>query len=170
MPQFDTTFFSSQIFWTIISFVVLYVVLGKWILPRIANTLNQRTQLIKDEIDAARHQREEVEEIKLDYAEKLAHIDDEAKKLFEESERRIIERRGKLMDEWKVEMERKTRDFHEEAEAARLKAISDIRAQSADLIVDAAEKVIHQRIDKREAQIALEEAIEALEKKPEKRG
>jgi len=163
MPQFDTTFFSSQIFWTIISFVVLYVVLGRWILPRIAANLQQRTNLIKAEIEDARQQREEVEEIKLDYAEKLSHIDDEAKKLFDESEKRIVERRGQLMDEWKEEMERKTRDFHDEAEAARLKAIKDIRAQSADLVIDAAEKVIHQRIDNREAQKALEEAIEELE-------
>lgn len=162
MPQFDTTFFSSQIFWTIISFVVLYVVLGRWILPRIAANLQQRTNLIKAEIEDARHQREEVEELKLDYAEKLSHIDDEAKKLFDESEKRIIERRGQLMDEWKEEMERKTRDFHAEAEAARLKAIREIRAQSADLVIDAAEKVIHQRIDKREAQKMLEESIDDL--------
>jgi len=164
MPQFDTTFFSSQIFWTIISFVVLYLVLGKWILPRIAAILNQRTQAIKSEIDEARQQREEVEEIKLDYADKLSHIDDEAKKLFDESEKRIIERRGQLMDEWKDEMERKKRDFHEEAEVARQQAIRDIRAQSADLIVDAAEKVIHQRIDNREAQRALEESIAEIDK------
>jgi len=164
MPQFDTTFFSSQIFWTIVSFIVLYVVLGKWILPRIANTLNQRTELIKGEIESARHQREEVEELKLDYAEKLAHIDDEAKKLFDESEKRVVERRKQLMDEWKDEMERKKRDFHEEAEVARQKAIRDIRAQSAELVVDAAEKVIHQRIDNREAQKALEDSIAELEK------
>lgn len=169
MPQFDTTFFSSQIFWTIISFVVLYVVLGRWILPRIAANLQQRTNLIKAEIEDARHQREEVEEIKLDYAEKLSHIDDEAKKLFDESEKRIVERRGQLMDEWKDEMERKKRDFHEEAEVARQQAIRDIRSQSADLIVDAAEKVIHQRIDNREAQRALEESIQELEKVPAKK-
>jgi len=170
MPQFDTTFFSSQIFWTIISFVLLYVVLGRWLLPRIATILQQRTNLIKAEIDEARQQREEVEEIKLDYAEKLSNIDSEAKKLFDESEKRIVERRSQLMGEWKDEMERKKQDFREEAEVARQQAIRDIRAQSSDLIVEAAEKVIHQRLDKSQAQQVLEEAIEDLEKHPIKKG
>jgi len=46
---------------------------------------------------------------------------------------------------------------------ARQKAIRDIRAQTADLDVEAAEKVIHQRIDNGEAQRALEESIDELE-------
>lgn len=164
MPQFDTTFFSSQIFWTIISFVVLYLVLGRWILPRITAILNQRTEAIKSEIEDARQQREEVEELKLDYAEKLAAIDEEAKKIFDASEKRVQERRKQLMDEWNEEMERKKRDFHEEAEVARQKAINDIRSQSADLVVEAAEKVIHQRLDEADAKKILEETIEDMAK------
>ncbi|PIP03181.1 MAG: hypothetical protein COW18_09210 [Zetaproteobacteria bacterium CG12_big_fil_rev_8_21_14_0_65_54_13] len=147
----------------IISFIVLYVVLGRWVLPRIAAILKKRTQLIEDEIAQARSQREELNSLKLDYVEKISHIDEEAKKMFDASEKRIIEKRNQIMGDWKKEMERKKRDFHEETEVARQMAIRDIRARSADLVIDAAEKVIHQRIDKREAQIALEEAIEALE-------
>ena len=165
MPQFDTAFFSSQIFWTIVSFTILFLVLSRWVLPRISAILQKRTDLIKQEIEEARQQREEVEDIKLDYVEKLSSIDDEAKKLFDESEKRIIERRSQLMGEWKDEMERKKLDFREEAEVARENAIRDIRSQSADLIVEAAEKVIHQRLDDRQAQKILEETIDELEKK-----
>ena len=164
MPQFDTTFFSSQIFWTIISFVVLYVVLGRWILPRIAAILQARTRLIEEEIAEAQRKHEEVEELKIDYADKLAAIDGEAKKMFDESEKRVIERREQLMAEWKEEMERKKRDFHEETEVARQMAIRDIRAQSADLITAATEQLIHQKVDESDVQKMLEESIEELEK------
>ncbi|OIO68589.1 MAG: ATP synthase F0 subunit B [Zetaproteobacteria bacterium CG1_02_53_45] len=169
MPQFDTTFFSSQIFWTIISFIVLFVVLGRWILPRIAAILQERTQLIEEEIAQTRKKQQEIDEIKLDYADKLSNLDDEAKKMFDASEKRIIERREQLMGEWKAEMERKKRDFHEETEIARQMAIRDIRNQSADLIVEAAEKVLHRHIDDHQAQQALEEAIADMEKDSSKK-
>jgi len=166
MPQFDTTFFSSQIFWTLVSFLVLFLVLTRWILPRIAAIIQKRTELIEDEIAQARSNREELEGLKLDYAEKISNIDVEAKKMFDDSEKRIIERRNQMMGEWKEEMERKKRDFYEETEVARQMAIRDIRSRSADLIVDVAEQVIHQKVDESEAQKMLEESIAELEKTP----
>ncbi|MES0371205.1 MAG: F0F1 ATP synthase subunit B [Mariprofundaceae bacterium] len=165
MPQFDTTFFSSQIFWTIISFIILFVVLNRWILPRVAEIIQKRTRLIEEEIEETHRKREEVECLKHDYATKLSEIDQEVKKMFDESEKRIIEKRNQVMGEWKDEMERKKRDFLEDAEVTRRKAIKDIRSQSADLVVAAAEQVIHERIDKAEAQKALDESIDQLEKK-----
>ena len=165
MPQFDTTFFSSQIFWTIISFIILFVVLSRWILPRIAAIIQERTRLIEEEIEEAHRKRREMENLKNEYSTKLSEIDQEAKKMFDESEKRIIEKRNQVMDEWKEEMERKKRDFLEDAKVTRQKAIQDIRSQSADLIVAAAEQVIHQRVNKAEAQKALDESIDQLEKK-----
>ncbi|MDX8403320.1 MAG: F0F1 ATP synthase subunit B [Mariprofundaceae bacterium] len=165
MPQFDTTFFSSQIFWTIISFIILFVVLSRWVLPRIAAIIQKRTRLIEEEIEEAHKKRKEMESLKNDYATKLSEIDQEIKKMFDESEKRIVEKRNQMMGEWKDEMERKKRDFLEDAEVTRRKAIKDIRSQSADLVVTAAEQVIHERIGKAEAQKALDKSIEQLEKK-----
>jgi len=164
MPQFDTTFFSSQIFWTILSFIILYFVLGRWVLPRIAAILQKRTRLIEEEIAEARRQREELSELKLDYAEKISNINEEAKKMFDASEKRMVEKRNQMMGEWKEEMERKKRDFHEEAEVARQMAIRDVRSQSADLIVDVAEQIIHQKMDESDARKILEENINDLER------
>jgi F-type H+-transporting ATPase subunit b len=165
MPQFDTTFFSSQIFWTIVSFVMLFVALSRWVLPRIAEAINARTRLIEEEIAEAHREREEMETLKIEYTIKLSEIDQEAKKMFDESEKRIVEKRNQVMNGWKEEMERNKRDFLEDAEAIRRQAIKDIRNQSADLIVTAAEQVIHQRVSKSEAQKALKDSIDELEKK-----
>ena len=163
MPQFDTSFFASQVFWTILSFIVLFVALDRFVLPRIADILKKRTQLIEAEIEEAHRKREEMEQLKSEYATKLSEIDQEAKKMFDESEKRIVEKRNQLMGEWKVEMERNKRDFLEDAEVTRKQAIRDIRNQSADLVIAAAEQVIHERVGKTEAQKALDESIEELE-------
>jgi len=164
MPQFDTTFFESQIFWTIISFIILYVVLDKFVLPRIANILKKRTQLIEEEIEAAHRQREEAEQLKSDYNHMIEEIDSETKKMFEESEKRLTEERNRMMSEWNAEMERKKRDFLEDAEATQRKAIKEIREQSADLVIAATEQVLHERIGKSDANKAIEESIAELDK------
>ena len=165
MPQFDTTFFESQIFWTIVSFIILFVALDRFVLPRIANILKKRTQLIEDEIAEAHRKNEESEQLKSEYTTKLSEIDQEAKKMFDESEKRIVERRNELMGEWKTEMEKRKRTFLEEAEVTRQQAIRDIRSQSADLVIAATEQVLHERLSEKEAKKALDESIEQLEQK-----
>jgi len=165
MPQFDTTFFSAEVLWTVISFALLFIVLTRWILPRIASILMQRTEVIHDEISAARKQHQQADSLKSDYESKLANIEQETQIMFHESEQRMIERRKQLMDEWKAEMERKKKAFKEDATVMREQAVRDVRLQSADLIVAATEQLIHQKVGGDEAQKVLDEAIDALEKK-----
>ena len=105
-----------------------------------------------------------METLKIEYTTRLSEIDQEAKKMFDESEKRIVEKRNQVMSEWKEEMERNKRDFLEDAEVTRRQAIKDIRNQSAELVVAAAEQVIHKRVDKSEAQKALDASIDQLEK------
>ncbi|MDT8376163.1 MAG: F0F1 ATP synthase subunit B [Mariprofundaceae bacterium] len=165
MPQFEPAFFSSQIFWTIVSFIVLFIVLSHWVLPRIAAILQQRTHLIEEEIAQAHRKREEMEGLKREYETRLSDIDQEAKKIFDASEKRIVEQHNRMMGEWKAEMEKRKRDFLEDAEITRRQAIREIRKQSAELIITATEQLIHQKVDSFEARKALQESIVQLEKR-----
>ncbi len=61
MPQLDTTFWFSQIFWLIITFSILLVLLSKFILPKISANLETRKSRIQENISAAEKQREESE-------------------------------------------------------------------------------------------------------------
>lgn len=54
MPQFDFTQFSSQIFWLLLCFAVLYYFASKIILPRIHEILSDRRNLIsQNDADSA---------------------------------------------------------------------------------------------------------------------
>ena len=61
MPQLNTEFWISQIFWLTITFGVLYIVLSKLILPKISLNLELRKSQIQDNIEAAEKQRENSE-------------------------------------------------------------------------------------------------------------
>ena len=53
MPQLDPEFWVSQIFWLTITFGTLFLVLSKFILPRISKNLEQRRLQILENIETA---------------------------------------------------------------------------------------------------------------------
>ncbi len=53
MPQLDFSTFPNQIFWLLVTLVVIYFVLAKIALPRIAAVLNERQGTITNDIAAA---------------------------------------------------------------------------------------------------------------------
>ena len=67
MPQLNPEFWISQIFWLIISFGVLFVILSKFILPKIRNNIELRKSQILDNIETAEKQKVESENKLKDY-------------------------------------------------------------------------------------------------------
>ena len=61
MPQLDPEFWVSQIFWLSLTFGILYIVLSKFILPKISANLELRRSQIQENIKAAEKQREDSE-------------------------------------------------------------------------------------------------------------
>ena len=61
LPQFDFSTWSSQIFWLVVTFGLLYFVLAQFILPRIREGLTERGDRIADDLDAASRMQKEAE-------------------------------------------------------------------------------------------------------------
>ena len=53
MPQLDPKYWSSQAFWLILVFTILYFSISKFYLPKIKNNLDDRENRIKDDIEDA---------------------------------------------------------------------------------------------------------------------
>jgi len=69
---FDPTYFPSQIFWLLLSFFTLYFLLSRIFLPRISETLEERSSRIADDLDAASRMQREAEEAEKAYAQALS--------------------------------------------------------------------------------------------------
>ncbi len=90
MPQLDPEFWVSQIFWLIITFGILYIVLSKFILPKISSNLELRKSQIQENIETAEKQRE-ISEVKLkEYDEIILKSKLEAKNIFKNAREKII--------------------------------------------------------------------------------
>ena len=90
MPQLNPEFWISQIFWLTLVFGTLYVLLSKFILPKISNNLETRKSQIVENIEAADKQRKESEQKIKDYEKIINEAKIEAKNIFNQAREKIL--------------------------------------------------------------------------------
>lgn len=164
MPQFESHFFSSLIFWEVVSFGILLFVLYKFAFPGIVSVLEEREKKIKDSLDQAERHRSEAERRLKEYEAKLAGASREAEVVLAAAK----ERAQRLMEENEqrltAEAERIKGDATREIDHERRKAIQDIRSQTTELALMVAEKVVQRSLTDADHRRLADEALDALSK------
>ncbi|MBD0305681.1 MAG: F0F1 ATP synthase subunit B [Nitrospiraceae bacterium] len=162
MPQFETHFFSSLIFWEIVSFAILLWVLYKYAFPPILETLESRERKIRESLEQAERHRVEAERKMQEYETKMAAASREAEAVLAQAK----ERAQRLLDENEqrlvAEAERIKMDATREIEHERRRAIQEIRTQTADLALLVAEKVIERSLTDADHRRMADEALAAV--------
>ena len=90
MPQLNPEFWVSQIFWLTLTFGVLYLVLSKFILPKISANLESRKSQILENIEAAEKQREDSQTKQKEFDEIILKSKHEAKTIFNQSREKAL--------------------------------------------------------------------------------
>ena len=164
MPQFESSFFSSLIFWEILSFGILFFVLYKFAFPGILSVLEEREKKIKDSLDQAERHRAESERALKTYEAKLSAAAKEAEAILAAAQ----ERAQRLLDEneqrMSTEAERIKGEAMREIDHERRKAIQDIRNQTTELALMVAEKVVQRSLTDADHRKFADEALSALSK------
>ena len=78
MPQLDVQTYASQIFWLIVSFIVLYFLVAKVAMPRISEVLEERQERIEDDLDKAETLKKEAYLVKIEYEKALSSAREKA--------------------------------------------------------------------------------------------
>ncbi len=166
MPQFDTQFFSSLIFWEVISFGILLWVLSKFALPPILEGLETRERKIRDSIDQAEQSRTSADQRLQEYEAKLRSAAQEAEAILTEarnkSQRMLEENEQRL----RTESERIKAETTQEIERERRKALQDIRGEAANLALLVAEKVLVRSLSDDDNRRLAQEALQAVSADP----
>lgn len=74
----------SLVFWVLIAFVVVLYMLAKRVFPRLQETLADREQRIKEDLEKAERTRQEAERILEDYKSRVAQAREEANRIADE--------------------------------------------------------------------------------------
>lgn len=166
MPQFDTTYLESQVFWTIVSFFILFYLLNRWVLPPIQTMLKQRAAMIESDFKMAALSREEAEAFKREYAAKLEKAQIEVDKVMAEAKVEISQRHEQAMRDIEARIQRKKDMFIMDQQQLLKQNLQEMKIKSAELILLAAEQLVHHHFSDADAQHELEDIVNQLESKP----
>ena len=117
MPQLNPEFWVSQIFWLTLTFGFLFIILSKFILPKISNNLELRKSQILENIETAEKQKIESENKIKEYETLINNSKNEARNYFNEARKKIIQdidkKREKIEDEINQEMQNAEKEIIE---------------------------------------------------------
>ncbi|MEM6587450.1 MAG: F0F1 ATP synthase subunit B' [Pseudomonadota bacterium] len=133
MPQLCTEWFGNQIFWLVITLVVIYIVLAKIALPRIAAVLAERSGTITNDLAAAEDLKAKAVEAEAAYQKALTDARAEAQTIIAKTKAEIKAELDKATDKADAEIAAKAA----EGEAA----IAEIKANALESVKDVAKAV-----------------------------
>ena len=141
LPQFDFAFWPGQIVWLLITFVVLYVVLARVLLPRVRTTLVDRDAKITGDMDAARRLRDEADAqaraTHADLAEARARAQKTAADAKARSQAEAAARQGEL----ETQLDAKLAAAESRIRQSREAAMAQVRGVAADTAATIAERL-----------------------------
>ena len=147
MPQLNPEFWISQIFWLTITFGILYLVLSKFILPKISSNLELRKSKIQENIEAAEKQRES-SEIKLkEYDEIILKSKIEAKNIFKNAREKTIKDINSKKEILDKQIDDEISNAEQEIEALRKVAAEKINKIAIETSSDLLKKLIGTEIN-----------------------
>ena len=138
MPQLNPEFWVSQIFWLILTFGFLFVILSKFILPKISNNLELRKSQILENIETAEKQKIESENKIKEYETLINKSKNEARNYFNEARKKIIQdidkKREKIEEEISLEIRNAEKEIVELKKSSPEKINKIATETSAQLI------------------------------------
>ena len=89
MPQLDPTYWASQAFWLILIFSLLYLTLSKMFIPKIKESIDNRDNKIKDDLDEAQKLKTMAEQKLKEYETTIEEAKKEVQKITFESKNKL---------------------------------------------------------------------------------
>lgn len=133
LPQFDTTTFTSQLFWLMIAFAILYVFFANKTLPTISAIIKNRKDTIKNDLHAADEISEDVDKIKSEYEQAMSNAYNDARDVTLEIETSVRDQATSQSDEFKEKSRIAIQDLEKKAEQAKEKIKKDLEIVASDI-------------------------------------
>jgi F-type H+-transporting ATPase subunit b len=125
MPQLDPKYWASQAFWLVIVFTVLYFLISTLFIPKIRNSLENRNNKIKNDLDEAKNLKDLSEKKHNEYNFVIENAKKEVQKI-------IFENKNKL----NIDIQKKKKAFESEINLEIEKAQKEITALKNSSIKD----------------------------------
>lgn len=155
---------TSTVFWSVIVFVILIVILWRFVLKPVNKMMIKRQEEIQEAVNNADKQRQEAQEfiegqkLQLEAAKKEARqiIEDSkvaARKVKEEIEEKAVEKSRTILD-----------SALEEIRAERDRSVVAVKNQIIEIAMDATERIIGKSLSEEEHKKLIEESLKEVQR------
>lgn len=147
MPQFEPTWFASQIFWLVVVFFVLYRLLKGQVIPKVAAILAERESRIQGDLDLAKQRRDELEAMQTAYEAGLAKARAEAQDQLRAAQARMAEKQAAALDDVSKEIAVQAAAAEQRIASEKAAAMADLRSVAVEVATAAAGRLSSGSID-----------------------
>ena len=155
MPQLEVSTFISQIFWLIVCFSILYYLLSKKALPRVAEVLEARADRIRADLDEAQRQKKEAEDALARYEQVLADARNKAQAQVAEIQAKLQADAADAQAKLDEKLAKQVAEAEGRIAKARADALKDLDDAAITTAQAAAERLAGIKVTETDAKAAL---------------
>lgn len=149
--------------WTLLIFVIVVVLLGKFAWGPVLGLLRQREEFIHKSLSDAKRDRDEAEARLKDYAAKLQSAQVEAMTIIEGARRDAGQLREDLRQRAKAEADALVANAQRQIQLETSRALLQVRQEAVNLSVDIASKLLQRNISKEDNEKLIDEALKQID-------
>lgn len=142
MPQFDVATFPTQIFWLVVSFILMYLLMSRVALPRINRVLEERQRRIDDNLDRAQTLKEEADAAAAEYERVLEQARESARAAIAEASQEMADEANQRRAELEARLAAEIKEAEARIDEAKTQAIAGLRGAAIDVATSAAGRLL----------------------------
>lgn len=133
--------FTNQIAWLVLTFLVLFFIVSKLVLPRITRVIGEREETIADDLDTAERLNTEAEDVKESYEASLADARSQAQKIMLGAKEAIQKDAAKSQARLDKKLNTKAAEAEAAIAEARAEALKSLDSVAAEVAADLVAKL-----------------------------
>lgn len=150
-------------FWIeFVAFVVMLLLLGRYVYPRIIEAAEERQRAVAAELAAAEKSRQDAEDRLKQAQAQLDEARGSAQEIIAGANKSAEQLRQELRQKAEEDAKRQIERARQEIAAERQKALDSVRQEVASLVVEATERVVGETLDAQKHRKLIDRAIEEV--------
>jgi F-type H+-transporting ATPase subunit b len=159
----------GTIFWTLVTFVVLALLLGRFAWKPLLGALDERETSIRESIEQARKDREDAEGLLAEHRALLDQARRERAEAVAAGQRDAEKLKAEILEQARGQRAQLLEQTEAQVQAGMRQARSELRSVAVDLAIQAAEKLIAKNLDEQTQRRLIEDYLADLERNEQAR-
>ena len=157
---------AGLIAWTIITFVVVLIILKRFVWSPLLEALDERQKRIRDALEGAAQARDEAQAALAEHQKALAGAESEAREIVAQAREAGERVRTDIIDEARRVAEQTVEQARRSIETEKQAALSELRREVADLAVRAAGEIVNANLDAERNRQLVDDLIAGVPESP----